>query len=159
MQNGEIKKTQGHFCIKCLKWLSASLTGLGLGLVHFSGLAVNSGDMASIFVMNKYWPHPCFSSVASMQNNPNFGPTCINRLYSNGGSGSVVCHRFIPALDPRDWSAWSLPDRTPSFEASEPESSCFPKTYIYVRVCRGVEQPLVHGQRDTNDTRWRTGKQ
>lgn len=147
----KIKKTQvdlyqGHFRIKCLNWLSASLTGLGLGLVHFSGLAVNSGDMTSIF-------------VASMQKkNPNFGPTCKNRLYSNGGSRSVVCHRFIPALDPRDWSAWSLPDRTPSFEASEPESSCFPKTYIYVRVCRGVEQPLVHGQRDTKDTRWCTGK-
>lgn len=41
--------------------------------------------------------------------------------------------QFVPAVDPRDWLTWSPPDRTPSFEASEPESSCFPKTYIYVR--------------------------
>lgn len=43
--------------------------------------------------------------------------------------------QLLPVVDPRDWYTWSPPGWTPpSFVVLVPESSRFPRTYIYFRV-------------------------
>lgn len=57
----------------------------------------------------------------------------------------VSVPQLLPVVDPRDWYTWSPPGWTPpSFLVSEPESSRFPRTYIYFRVYDLAVVPSNH---------------